>query len=404
LRRILFVDDEQHILDGLEDLLRKYRHQLEMVFATSGAEALEELAKAPFDVIVSDMRMSRMDGAMLLQKVKQEYPGVVRIVLSGHADRDAIFMALPVAHQFLAKPCDTDYLKNVIEQACRLRGLLHDESLRQPIGGIEKLPSLPVMYHQLMAAMANPETSAQMIARIIEQDPAMSAKVLQLANSACFGSSRSIGRIQQAVVHLGMELIKNLSLTVHIFSGSGKRPASSMYREHQAHALLAARVAAKLLPDRQQSQLAFTAALLHDIGKIVLGECIPDRYAGVLLESCRATGRPVHEVELELLGVTHAEVGAYLLGLWGLPNPIVEAVAHHHNPAGSSEKSFGILAAVHIANALVHEGRGGESRIDEAWLESLGVLSELSRWKEIVEGELELAAPAAHRSRFRIVG
>ena len=194
MRRVLFVDDEHRILDGLQDLLRNIRPRMEMVFALGGESALNEMSKAPFDVIVSDMRMPGMDGAMLLRKVKEQYPEVARIILSGYADRNAIFMALGVSHQFLSKPCDSDRLCEVIERACKLRALLTDETLRKAVGGIEKLPSVPVMYQQLMIAMAGPEGSMQTITRIIEQDPAMCAKVLQLVNSACFGATRPIAQ------------------------------------------------------------------------------------------------------------------------------------------------------------------------------------------------------------------
>jgi HD-like signal output (HDOD) protein/CheY-like chemotaxis protein len=388
LRRILFVDDEQHILAGLRDLLRKHRHELDMIFAPGGAEALQELEKAPFDVIVSDMRMPKMDGAMLLQRVKDQYPDVVRIILSGHADRDAIFMALPVAHQFLAKPCDSNDLKNVIERACRLRSLLNDETLRKPVGGIEKLPSFPVLYHRIMNAMTRPDASADTISAIIEQDPAMSAKILQLANSACFGTARRIVGIQQAVVHLGMELIKNLALAVNIFGAAEKSSGSSIvsFKEQQVHALQTARVAARVLPAPQQSQHAFTAGLLHDIGNVVLAVSIPDRFASVV-ECCRESKRAAHEVELEMLGVTHAEVGAYLLGLWGLPYPIIEAVAYHHNPAAASERSFGIPSATNIASTLVDELSGPAPEIPFLHLESLGVAGNLPRWRAIAQEE-----------------
>src|SRR5262245_4158883 len=166
MKRILFVDDDQSILDGLRNLLWKYRREMKMAFALGGEDALGQLAKGPFDVIVSDMRMPGMDGATLLQKVKEEYPDVVRIVLSGHAEQEAIFRALPIAHQFLSKPCDADKLCNVIESACRLHTLLNDESVRKAVGKIEKLPSLETTYHELSQAMLRSDASAQTVARI----------------------------------------------------------------------------------------------------------------------------------------------------------------------------------------------------------------------------------------------
>jgi HD-like signal output (HDOD) protein len=388
VKRILFVDDEPNILEGLRDLLRKYRRQMTMVFAPGGESALEELRRSPFDVVVSDMRMPGMDGATLLQKVKDQYPDIIRIILSGHAERDAVFKALPVCHQFLAKPCDPETLCNVIERSYRLRAVLTDESLRKQIGAIEKLPSLPKVYQQLMDVMSQPNVSTATIAEIIEQDSAMSAKILQLVNSACFGSAKSISRIDRAVVYLGMELVKNLALTVHVFTTLAERSVESSFESLQEHAIHTARVARRLLPAEQQAQQAFTAALLHDVGHLVLAICNPGRYR-MILETCQSTQRPLHEVESEVLGVTHAAVGAYLLGLWGLPYPIVEAVAYHHDPATAGERTFDVVSAIAVADSLVDSLTGSAaSVVDHTYLQNLNVLGELPRWSNIAKQEL----------------
>jgi len=388
LKRILFVDDEQNILDGLRDLLRKYRHEMEMVFAPAAQAALDELRNRPFDVVVSDMRMPGMDGATFLQRVKEEYPDVIRIVLSGHAERSAIFKALQVSHQFLSKPCDAETLCRVIERSCKLRAVLADEALRKQIGNLDKLPSLPRVYQELMEAMSRSDVSIPTISGIIEKDSSMSAKMLQLVNSACFGSTRSISRIDHAVMYLGMDLVKNLALTVHVFTSLADRTPIRVasFESMQRHAMLTARVAKRLLRDEQQAQGALTAALLHDVGHVILAFCIPLRYK-VVIEASRSEGRPLHEVETEILGVNHAAVGAYLLGLWGLPFPIVESVAYHHNPAAVGDKTFGVSAAVALADSLVESVSGNPSDVDESHLESLNVLGELPRWMDIAMEE-----------------
>ena len=111
MRRILFVDDDPRILEELRDMLRPQRHDWEMAFAPSGDAALALMQASPFDVIVSDMRMPGMDGAALLARVRQEYPQVVRIVLSSHTELSTALRVVPVAHQFLAKPCDAEMLR-----------------------------------------------------------------------------------------------------------------------------------------------------------------------------------------------------------------------------------------------------------------------------------------------------
>jgi DNA-binding NarL/FixJ family response regulator len=249
-RRILFVDDEPNVLDGLRNLLHKQRHQWEMLFASSGKAALEELALAPFDVIVSDMRMPGMDGAELLGRVRELYPQTARIVLSGHAERDAIARVVSVAHQFLSKPADANTVRVVIERTCRFQALMLDTGLRRVIGAMEQLPSLPDTYVELVRATEDPDAAIGDIAKTIERDPAMSVKVLQLVNSAYFGLAQKTESITRAVTYLGIENLKGLLVAVHVFSPdnfpviAGLSPASL-----RDQALLTATLARQIVRD-----------------------------------------------------------------------------------------------------------------------------------------------------------
>ena len=399
MKRILFVDDEQQILDGLRDLLRKQRKQWDMVFALGGEAALAELARAPFDVVVSDMRMPGIDGATLLQRVKDEYPATARIILSGDAERDAVVNALPVAHQFLSKPCDAEVLRTVVERACALQTVLQDDNVRSVIGKVDHLPSVPRAYWALAQAAARPDVGLADLAKIVEQDPAMAVKVLQLVNSSYFGLAQRQSSVQDAVAYLGIELLKALTLTAHVFaSAAGPSLPGFSFDALQDHSMLAARIAKRLVADPKRAAEAFTAALVHDIGKIVLAMGVPDRF-GEAVRTARDTGRADHVVEKELLGVTHAEVGAYLLGLWGLPLGIVEAVAYHHQPELGAPT--GTVVAVHVANALSHLVPGAPpdpsvgGRLNVAFVESSGFGAELPRWRALADEELGLASREA---------
>jgi len=234
---VLFVDDEAAVLDGLRDLLRRDCSRYDMVFAQGGQQALAELAKRPFQVVVSDMRMPGMDGAELLGRVKEEFPRTTRIVLSGHAEREAVLRAMPVAHQFLSKPCDAAVLRIAIERTCGLQGLLANEALQATIGALTTLPSVPQAYAELVQAAADPAMGARDLAELVQRDPAMGAKVLQLANSAFFGRAPRVTSLQEALSFLGVELVKGVALTANIFatlegrsSGSSPSTASSARR------------------------------------------------------------------------------------------------------------------------------------------------------------------------------
>lgn len=394
MKRILFVDDEPHVLDGLRNLLRKQRNVWEMSFAVGGQAALEELRKAPFDVIVTDMRMPGMDGATLLQKVKEEHPRVARIVLSGHAEREVVVKALPLSHQYLSKPCDEATLRAVIERACELQSLLDNGAIRDVVGKMDRLPSVPRTYSELSRVMGERDAGLGDVAKIIEQDPAMCAKILQLVNSPYFGLSRRVTSASHAVNYLGIELLKGLVLTAEVFGAMDDSAAIEGFSMErlQEFSVLTAAVSKQLVSDPKDSEQACTAGLVHDIGKIILALAIPACFQEVVRVG-RAGETPFHAIEKEMIGVTHAEVGGYLLGVWGLPLPIVEAVTYHHGPLHPGGTGLGILGAVHVADALVdgalaeRDGRRPESRLDVPFLKEMGLIDELPKWRAIVDAE-----------------
>ena len=399
MKRILFVDDEPNILAGLQNLLRKQRREWSMSFAVGGQEALLELAKAPFDVIVSDMRMPGMDGAALLQKVKADYPETARIVLSGYAERDAVMRALPVAHQYLTKPCDGEVLRDVIERVCRMQAMLAEERLRQVIGRMHRLPSAPKTYWELERVLANPDAGIADVATVVEGDPAMAIKLLQLSNSAFFGLGRQVTSVAQAVSYLGIELVKGLALTTEVFGELEKnQPVDGfLLEELQRDAFITAKVVKKILAgDPRQAEFGYTAAVVHDIGQIVVATCMREEFAGIVQVSLAGEQR-IHEAELDVLGVSHAEIGAYLLGIWGLPPTIVEAVACHHTPS-LVPAELNAASALHIAVELVDAGlgkaRAASDGVDPALIERAAWAGQIASWREVANKEIEAAGGA----------
>jgi HD-like signal output (HDOD) protein len=396
---VLFVDDEPSILDGLQRLLRSERDRWDAVYALGGEAAMAELERTPFDVIVSDMRMPRVDGAALLAHVREQYPNMVRIVLSGHTELESAMRAAPVAHQFLTKPCDAQVLKCTIRRALALLALLGDVALRRLVGRLGALPSAPQHLAQLMAATEDPEVSLGDIARIIERDMAMCARCLQLVNSAFFGLPRRVNDVAQAVSYLGTGLIRNLLLTHEIFNAFDPAviargfDAELLYR----HSLLTAKVSARLSTNTVVAADAFMAGMLHDVGTLLLATKLP-RELEAVLALANDEGLSLEAAERATLGVSHAQLGAYLLGLWGLPYPIVEAVAFHHRPAEHAIVGLDALAAVYIGNLLAHEAEpdGHANDVpDLPYLARLGVIPELDVWRAMavdLARELEVAS------------
>lgn len=380
MTRILFVDDEVPVLDGLRTRLYRQSSRWQMVFVENAARAIAELESAPFDVIVTDMRMPGTDGAELLRMVSERWPDIVRIVLSGYAERDQTLRLVPVAHQYLSKPCDAQRLVAVVERCVALRMLLPSAELRARVGRIRALPVMASVHSRLQASMAGGNLDVQETAEIVASDPVTAAKVLQLANSAFFRLAKPLVNIDQAVTYIGAAALRSVLPSPAVFA---PWPDEGAMREIdfgrlQAHAHAMAAGAQALAGEAPWADEALLAGLLHNIGYWVLAQECPGELAQAIVAAA-AEGIALHVAEARIIGASHAHVGAYLLGIWGLPPPLVEAVAHHHDPGAPVRPEFGPLAALAVARALLpteesdaFAGRHiADSKVDPAYLSSL---------------------------------
>jgi HD-like signal output (HDOD) protein len=368
-----------------------------MTFAGSGAEALALFDTRSFDAVVTDMRMPAMDGAKLLELIRERSPGTIRIVLSGYFESAAALRAVPVAHQYLAKPCDPRKLREAIERSCGMASLLPDEALRRVVGAIGGLPALPRTSALLAAALENPDIPLGEIGRIVEHDVAITAKLMQLVNSAFFCLPYRVTSVRGAVSYLGLDTLKQLVLSIELFRAMQPRQAVAGFSltEFEQHAHLTACIAARLPAAEPVIAAGVVASVLHDAGKLVLAARLPREFEKALAAS-RIDQRPLHVVEMEQMGTTHAEIGAYLLGLWGLSGAVVDAVCRHHRPQVPEGGAAGmdVLAITHIADGLAWEaGRDqtGESLpavaelLNHEYLAQLGVEAELPGWRAMAQ-------------------
>jgi HD-like signal output (HDOD) protein len=391
MNTVLFVDDEPLILDGLRRMLRPMADRWHMEFLDSGEKALARLAVGECDVVVTDMRMPGMNGAELLTQVMRHYPDTIRIVLSGQSECEAILQSIGCTHQFLTKPCSARLLIDTLKRSCALRNQLPVLALKRLASQVSSLPSMPAVYREVISEIHSPTGSMARLKEIISGDVAMTAKVLQLVNSSFFGLPRRIVNAADAVSLLGLETIKSLVLSVGVFSQieEPRVPGYSLSTMTE-HCLSVATLAKKIAQcehcDKRLVDDAFLAGMLHDIGLLVLVSNLPAQYIDVM---ARATAKriPLHEAEGEILGATHADVGAYLLGLWGLPQSIVEAIAFHHAPSKSPLNTFGVLTAVHVADVLDHEHHpripgAADAQLDQPYLDGLGLGDRQEAWRE----------------------
>ena len=391
-RRILFVDDEVMVLKGLQRTLRKMRHEWEMTFTNSGRKALDILTQKPVDVIVTDLRMPEMDGGRLLAEVKKQHPHVVRIILSGQLNQEMTLRSVQLAHQSLSKPCDVEVLKHTLAKLFALRDFLSDDAIKSMISRIESLPSMPTIYNEIVAEMESEDPTIQKVGEIISKDLSMTAKILQMVNSAFFGLFRKINSPEQAVMVLGLETIKALVLSVKIFSEFNQERLSWFNIDKLFNHSLAVSIYAKTIikeEDLDQSLInnSMMAGLLHDLGKLILATNFEKHYRQIL-EEAQTAGKSTLDLEYEAFGTSHAEIGAYLMGLWRMETPIIEAIAFHHLPARSLNQNMGLLTAVHVANSLEHEsqattGQGAALQCDPGYLEKLEITGRIPQWRQV---------------------
>ncbi|ACZ77864.1 putative signal transduction protein [Dickeya parazeae Ech586] len=355
--QVMFVDDESRVLSGIERALMMQDTDWECRFANSGQEALAMLEEKPADVVVSDMRMPFMDGAELLSKVRNRWPGTIRIILSGYSEPEATLRMLDVAHRFVPKPCDSTVLQAMVGNALALRDRFQNPDLVDIVGRTSQLPAAPNVFTEMCRRLADPSSDTQQVAKLLGRDPALSAKIMQLANSAYFSRGGQINDIGNAITHLGLDQVKLLVLSSQVPADAKTAPYVDQL---QQRALLASTLAARI---SGHQGLEATAALLANIA--------------LLIPELR---EPNHQDTTTRGNISvQAAASAYLLALWGLPMDIVEAVACHQQPSRFANNAFGVAGTVHVAVALANN-----SDLDLDYLEQTGVLNNLPLWQNML--------------------
>lgn len=391
--RILFVDDDVNVLGGLRRALRPLRREWDVSVVEGASQALERMGDRDFDVLVTDLRMPGMSGEALLAEVARTSPHMIRIVLSGETKLATFAAAIGPAHQYLSKPCEPEKLIATIRRSCQLRDVLTSHELRRLVAQMQSLPVRPASFDELLEEIDREDPSIGRVADIVGGDIAMSAKVMQLVNSAFFGLRQTVADPRKAVLLLGMDIIRPLVLSASVFSsmdtGASDDVSPDGIWERSARVAALTRHIAEMeeLP-AGVSQNAFLAGLLHDVGTLILADQLPGP-SSEARKTSQQQGVPLWQSEVAVIGNSHAEVGGYLMGLWGFSNTIVEAVTHHHQPARRTAPALDEVCLVHVANALVGErsARGDDTAplVDQDYIDQVGLGGRVDRWRETAE-------------------
>lgn len=352
---LLFVDDESNILNGLRRGLRSRRHDWDMHFALGGEAALDVIKKVAVDIVISDMRMPKMDGAELLEKVRILSPDSARVILSGYAEEEAILKAIGPAHQYLAKPCDFDMLQQTLDRILALREHLRQKDIRALIGERRSLPSLPHIYIELMQALERPDCTNKSIGAIITKDLGLTTQIMKVSNSAFFGLARNVVDLETAISLLGIETIRSMSLLNGIFSSfSGTIKQRNMMERLCQNSHIIGQIAYKIAEQNALDPLlckqVSSAGTLSHIGTLIIAISKPEDFS----RAAHLAEHDIHTIdhfERDIIGADHAAIGSYFLGLWGFPLDVCEAVAFHHRPHLAVSPNM-LLSILHIAQQL----------------------------------------------------
>jgi HD-like signal output (HDOD) protein len=387
---ILFVDSDDNQLQSLQRILREFSDKWQIHYANDADEALDIMQQEAVDIVVSETQLSGKQGSELLQEIQVRYPSTTRLLFSGEAMRTPAQEIVHHAHQFIAKPCNSDELINILQRIIHLRSLLNNPSVEEMISSLGTLPSLPSTYQQMITALQSDTATVKDIGRIVAQDIGMSAKILQMVNSAFFGLPQQIASPEHAVTLLGLETVTNLALSAGVFT----QLDSDLIAEFQLeqlwqHSMLVSGLVQRICQaagmDQQASQVPVLAGMMHDLGKLLLATQDSEEYRRIKQQSER-DNVPMYEVESESLWCNHATIGAYLMGLWGLPFSAVEAVALHHSAEKQSRERLDCLT-LYAANLLVN--RSTDTRCKDYYstqrLEALLAPDEFTQWRSVTE-------------------
>jgi HD-like signal output (HDOD) protein/CheY-like chemotaxis protein len=382
-------------LASLQQAMAGISGRWDCTFVADAAGALEAMSGKPFDAIVATMQMNGMNGAELLQRAGELHQGALRFVVGDLADQELILNCIGGTHQFISRPYKPQELISIIQRSFALDACLSSDQLRAIAHKLGRLPTLPSTYFEVLKRVESRDASAESVAEVIARDPAATARVLQVVNSAAFALAQKVSDPAQAVLLLGLDTVKSLVLCLQVFNRveRAKNAGFSLEQlwDHSSTVAKYARdIALHQSLDPRMGNDAFTAGLLHDVGRIVLASNMAKEYGAVVV-AARQKSCPLHEEELVQLGVTHAQVGAYLLGLWGMPASLVEAAALHHVPGQASSPEFSLLTAVHAANVFAHENDKPDAglplpQLDTEYLTLLSLDHKVPVWRKVISG------------------
>ena len=379
----------------------------EATSVTSEGDAVAKVEERAFDAFLVDFNLGSSDASDLLNKVLEKRPETVRFLLAYEADLALVAAKVEGTPHILPKPIEPESLKKRVEEA--VCDSTAKETPSQTNNNNEP-PAVPPIYAEVIRAIETLGTSNQQLGELIAQDEYLTFETLRLTNSAYRGLPTDITDPVQAVNLLGLETIKALVMSLQFLAERRRlKPGYLSFDQLWQHSVAVGQIARDLILFEKKDHLlasqALVAGMVHDLGKVVLATNFDDLYGRV---HSLARKQPVSlwDIEKEMFGANHGEIGACLVGMWNLPGAIVEATALHHEPPLGEQQTLTVLAAVHIANVLAHQLQPNDEDamavaavINTPFLNELGLLDRLPVWHAVFANRVsgkpdpELEAP-----------
>ncbi len=392
--RILIIDEDSQALQDYRGALAPKSSQWDIDYAASVEEGLTAAQENKPTVIIADLSIAGGHGADILAQLEKIAPDAQRFITATEADKPKLESTLGSSFQYLPSPCPAPRLITEIQRSIAIDNWLGNDRIKELVAKMGEFPSLPPIYLKVVNALNSRHADTGAIAESISGDLAISAKVLQTVNSSFYGFDQKIANISEAINILGTDCVKNLVLAIQVFNTIGnskdqKAITDELWHHSMSVAVAARRIVNYELKDEKAAEEAYTAGLMHDIGKLILLNAVPELFAQAR-ELAQKNSIPQKEAEDIVIGCNHAETGAYLLARWGMPTNLTEAVALHHDPVNSFGKTFSALAAVHVANAIVHQRQKADhpsAVVSEEFLVEIGKSDSWQDWLDVTSGK-----------------
>ncbi len=384
---ILFVDDQNNILQSLRRSLRGLDKEWDIHYANGGSEALNTMRQHEIHIVVSDTNMPGMRGTELLTEVRSQYPNTIRLVLSGGCRNDDISLLLRTSHQFFPKPFDIQKLRETVEHLLVLKGNIKEKRIQSILASVSKLPCAPYTHGHFYEEIDGFTPNLEKIGQYISQDMGLATKLLQSLNSTYFGVNKSGIHPHQAVKVMGPGTISHLFVDSMRFDPIESQSdnynfVKDIYKYSYQTALAAQKIARSQNMSEEAQDHAYTAGLLSDIGLVILATELADEFKAISDSLTMSTPAQL-TVEAEAFGNDHCDISAYFLGLWGFPIDIVEAVRGHQKPNIDEGNAFSLISVAHIAQALIY-AKGDratfENMLDMEYINKIGKADQIDSW------------------------